>query len=118
MPTQTAPVRRGSKNPDLLLPRAAAEETDGTLLVTGRPLRVGENLLPAGVVVPGAASWPRLSAWISCRQIRRIQPDAEHTTYEDFLAGVEAEKAERAIVEAVVVDLETDSPAEVPEPKE
>lgn len=106
-------TRRGTKDPSLLLQTKRPDQEAGMVLVTGKPLRVGEDLLPIGVVVPGAANWPRLDAWISCRQIKRVSADSEYTTYEDFVASLEAAKAEAA---ENIVELDPQEPAAPAEP--
>lgn len=95
MPAAAAPVRRGRKDPALLAPKAVEPEPEyATVLVTARPLRVGDELLPPGVVVPGADYWPRLDAWIGTRFIKRIPATEPHWTYEDWMAQREVEKIE------------------------
>lgn len=87
-------ARRGTKNPALLVQTKPVETEGGTILVTGRPLRVGVNLLPIGVEVPGAEHFTRLDAWISTRYIKRIGANEEYVKYDDFIAQLEAEKVE------------------------
>jgi len=83
------PARRGSKNTALLAPRAEEPAVAGTVLVTGRPLRVGVNLLPIGVEVPGAEHYPRLQAWLDTRYIKRIPADEPHVSHQQYLDFLE-----------------------------
>lgn len=93
MAAAAAPVRRGRKDPSLLV-QVKPEETTGpeTVLVTGRPLRVGKHLFPIGVEVPGAEHYPRLEAWLSSRYIKRIPATEEHIKHDDYVEWLQLEE--------------------------
>lgn len=95
----TAPVRRGRR---IALPPAAPPPPASTVyVVNGRDLRYHGRLVPAGVEIPDAASWFRLSAWIDARRIRPVAPGEDYTPYEEWVAPIlEAEEAARAALEA------------------
>ena len=87
-----AGARRGTKNPELLLPRGRQEDARGPVLAYVsdiRPLKYGDHLLPQGVEVPGAAEWPRIESWVDARRVRPVYEGEDFTTYEDFLKMVD-----------------------------
>ena len=93
------PGTRGRKDPSLLAPARQKTAPAVVLVVTGRPLKVGTYEVPAGVEVPGAASWPRVEAWIGARRLRALATGEKYTTFEDFTAGDAAER--KAVADAL-----------------
>ena len=81
-----APVRRGSKNPALLVQTKAPKDAALTnVFVCGdRPLPMGDLVLTKGVEVPGAAGWLRHEAWVASRRIREVRQDEDYISFEDF----------------------------------
>jgi len=84
-----APVKVGRRDPSLLVQDTAkidAAAKGQVYLVGARPLRVQGVELPPGCEVPGAASWPRVEAWVIARRIRPATAGEEYTTFEEHLA--------------------------------
>ena len=93
---------RGSKNPALLAPVRAPVDEIVAYVCGAKPLLMGELTLTEGVEVPGAATWPRLEAWVTSRRVRPVKDGEEFTSFEDFagmthedyMAQLEVEKIE------------------------
>jgi hypothetical protein len=73
-----------------LQPRPKGGGDDQVYVCCAKPLRFAGIDLVEGVEVPGAATWPRVEAWVGARRIRPLRPNEEFTTYADFLAAVQA----------------------------
>lgn len=100
------PATRGRKDPSLLAPVRQRTAPNVVYVVANRALKIGDYSVPAGVEVPGAASWPRVEAWVSARAIRQTFSGEKYTTFADFTAAVDAERAEvAAALEAVQASL-------------
>lgn len=79
-------ARRGTKIPGGLAAVATLPAVDSQVFVVGlRPLRSGPYLLPPGVEVPGAASWPRIEAWVTSRVIHPAGAPGTYVTFEDYV---------------------------------
>lgn len=94
------PSTRGRKDPSLLNPVRKNVAAAAVYVCSGRPLKVGDYEVPAGVEVPGAAEWPRVEAWIGARRIHPAASGEEYVTFKDFTAQVDAERAVLAEAEA------------------
>lgn len=120
MPSKTkdpAPVRRGRRI--ALPPAAPPPPASAVYVVSGRDLRYQGRLVPAGVEIPGAADWFRLSAWIDARRIRPVAPGEQYISYADWVKPqLEAEEAARAAQEAAELAAAERAAAEAAESQE
>lgn len=60
-------------------------------------------MVPAGVEIPGAATWHRVDAWVEARRIRLAAPGEDFTPYDEWVKPhleAEAIAAQRAAEEA------------------
>lgn len=96
------PAARGRKDPSLLAPVRQRTAPNVVYVVANRPLKVGEYTVPAGVEIPGAASWPRVEAWVGARAIRQLGSGEKYITFADFTAAEDAEKARVAATIAAI----------------
>jgi hypothetical protein len=106
------PGTRGAKNPALLVETRSRTAPALVYLCGARPLKFGDYTLSEGVEVPGAADWPRLEAWVGARSIRPAYAGEEYTSFEEFKARVDAERAE-AEAEALAAELKAAEEAEL-----
>ena len=96
-------ARRGKKIEGGLAAVAVAPPVEAVVYVAGpRGLKVGLHLLPEGVEVPGAASWPRREAWERSRVLFPVAAGEPYTSYEDYIDSLTVEEPALEVAEAEV----------------